>query len=187
MITLACLSLDSVGPSAPVVNLGCLQFPVEYLIFIFSFVHRRPSTDDTAWVWIWVKFSQWIPCLLFVSWVTLIMPSFGVAVLSCYQCSWGGRLRFCHVDWLFPACTRPYPSWWHSQLGPDRCPDLCQVSVSPSVGRFGNSALLLTLTLVEPAPPIDLAFSVPLLSRVNWSGVRDALSSTRWGPIFKSH
>ena len=32
-----------------------------------------------------------------------------------------------------------------------------------------------------------MAFSVPLLSRMNWRGVRVAVSSIRWGPIFKSH
>ena len=66
-------------------------------------------------------------------------------------------------------------------------PDLCQVSVGPSVGRSDTSALFLTLKLEEPARHFDLASSVPLLSRVNWRGVCDALSPNRWGPIFKSH
>ena len=55
------------------------------------------------------------------------------------------------------------------------------------VGLIIRFNLLLILKLVEPAPHFDLTFSVPLLSSVNWRGFRDALSSIRLGPIFKSH
>ena len=58
-------------------------------------------------------------------------------------------------------------------------PDLCQVSVGPSVGRSDHSALLLILKLIKPAQHFDLAFSVSLLSRVNWKVVRYAISSIR--------
>ena len=67
-----------------------------------------------------------------------------------------------------------------------KVPDLCQVSVGPSLSRSDHSALFLMLMLVEPAPHFVLAFRTPLLSIVNWTGVRDSLSSIRWGPIFKS-
>ena len=49
MLALACLSLDSVGSRVPVVNLWFLSYLVDNLIFIFFFVYRSPSTDDSVY------------------------------------------------------------------------------------------------------------------------------------------
>ena len=65
-------------------------------------------------------------------------------------------------------------------------PDLCQFSVGPSVNKPDYSALFFTLQLVEHALHFDLAFSVHQLSRVNWRGVHDALSSIRWDPFLRA-
>ena len=85
------------------------------------------------------------------------------------------------------ACRRPtHQSGGTLDLVLTNVPELCQGSVGPSVGRSDHSALFLMLKLVEPALHFDLAFSVPLLSKVKWRGVSDALSSIGGAPFSRA-
>ena len=95
MLALACLSFDSVGLSAPAVNLWFLSFLVDYLFFCF--VYRSPSTDNRVYNCPRMAMGE-IQSVEPKS--DCFMSVFRVAGLSCYQCPRGGAFDFATLtDW----------------------------------------------------------------------------------------
>ena len=63
--------------------------------------------------------------------------------------------------------------------------DLCDAHVHDNVGRSDHASLGVALNLSPTVAGFDVAHRVPLMSRVNWNAVCEALSGLNWRSIFR--
>ena len=158
--------------------------------FYLFFVYRSPSTDDRVYDCLAEAMGE-------IQSVDSKSAFCFVGDFNCHHSEWlGSRVTNSHGVAAFDFasitdCTQLVSGPTHRDGGVldlvlTNAPDLCRVEIGSSVGRSDHASLHLSLNLVEVVPSFDVAFKVPLKSRVNWERVRESLASIQWGAIFRS-